>query len=174
MKKPLLARLPLTLIGLLMALVGVANAQATWPVQTLIPEVLAIRTPSTNIAFDLSEANYPPDSFPATYEATAPEGGVMPVQIFSNAEGFWSIELQISDVVDESGVLLIPAGQILYRVNGGVWLRADGTPQTIHTGSGETNGWQEITLEFKLELTGAERAGDYSISAVISGQRQTF
>ncbi|GGN00892.1 hypothetical protein GCM10007092_13680 [Thermus composti] len=158
----LLAALALTLAP--------ALAQATWVLQTLIPETVALRTPTTEIAFDLKD--YPPKAFPATFPASNLEGGFLPVQVFANAPGVWSLLLQIPDLKDETGAILIPARQVLYRVNGGLWLRADGTPQIVYTQSGPTGDWLEIRLEFALELLGTERAGRYVVQALVTALRQ--
>lgn len=72
------------LVGLFLGLAP-ALAQATWILQTLIPETVAIRTPTTQIVFELKD--YPPKAFPALYPASNLEGGVLPVQVFSNAPG---------------------------------------------------------------------------------------
>ncbi len=157
------------LAGLLLFLAPTL-AQATWIVQTLIPETVALRTPTTQIAFELKD--YPPKSFPTTYPASNLEGGVLPMQVFSNAPGVWSLVLQIPDLQDQSGQLLLPARQVLYRVNGGLWLRADGTPQIIYTQTGPTGDWLEIRLEFALELLGSERAGSYVVQALVTALRQ--
>jgi hypothetical protein len=61
---------------------------------------------------------------------------------------------------------------VLYRVNGGLWLRADGTPQIIYTQGGPTGDWLEIRLEFALELLGSERAGSYVVQALVTALRQ--
>ncbi|WP_018111211.1 hypothetical protein [Thermus igniterrae] len=159
-----------TLLAALLLLAGMATAQATWIVQTLIPETVALRTPTTQIAFDLKD--YPPKAFPATYPASNLEGGMLPVQVFSNAPGTWSLLLQIPDLRDTNGVLLLPARQVLYRVNGGLWLRADGTPQIVYTQTGPTGDWLEIRLEFALELLGSEKAGNYVVQALVTALRQ--
>lgn len=150
---------------------GAAWAQATWTVQSLIPDLISIRVPSTTIAFTLDAANYPPDVFPARYPATVPEGGVLPVQVFTNAEGTWSLLLEIADLRDETRGVFVPAFQVLYRLNAGPWLRGGG-PQIIHTGTVPTVGWQEFRIEFALELTGTERAGAYVVDAVVSAIRE--
>ena len=157
---------------LLLLLLGSVTAQATWHVESLIPEVLSLRAPTTTIAFDLAPASYPPAEFPATYPASEPEGGVLPVQVFSNAEGVWSLVLEVPDLLSIEGATLVPADQVLYRVNDGSWLRADGNPQVIYTQSGPTVGWLELRLEFALELTGSERAGDYLIEALVTATRE--
>ncbi|KGQ21911.2 hypothetical protein [Thermus filiformis] len=153
----------------LVPLLALALAQGSWILQTLIPETIAIRTPTVQIGFDLKD--YPPKAFPALYPATEPQGGMLPVQVYSNAPGTWSLLLQIPDLTDQKG-LLIPARQILYRVNGGLWLRADGTPQIIYTQTGPTPGWLELRLEFALELLGTERAGTYSVQALVTALRE--
>ncbi len=164
--------LVLVCAAFLYTLLGSATAQATWQVESLIPEVLSLRTPTTSIAFSLDSATYPPKEFPATYLATEPEGGVLPVQVFSNAEGVWSLTLEVPDLLSVEGVAVLGAESVLYRVNEGLWLRADGTPQVIYTQSGPTLGWLELRLEFALELTGAEEAGDYVVEAVVSALRE--
>lgn len=157
---------------LLLMLGGAASAQATWRVESLIPEVLSLRAPTTTIGFALDSATYPPPAFPATYPATAPEGGVLPVQVLSNAAGVWSLLLEVPDMLSADGTTLVGASQVLYRVNGGLWLRADSNPQVIYTQSGPTDGWLELRLEFALELTGSERAGDYVVNAIVSAIRE--
>lgn len=149
-----------------------ASAQATWVVESLIPEVISVRVPTTTIAFELERFAYPPEEFPAQYPATQPESGVLPVQVFSNADGLWSLTLEVPDLVTAAGTALVPASQVLYRVNGGLWLRADGTPQIVYSQSGATVGWLEIRIEFALEVTGTEKAGSYLINAVLSASRE--
>lgn len=146
-------------------------AQATWQVESLIPEVISIRVPTTTIAFAPNQFDYPPAEFPAQYPATQPEGGVLPVQVFSNEEGLWSLILEVPDLLNEQGATVLSATQVLYRVNDGIWVRADGNPQIIYSQAGSTLGWLEIRIEFALELTGNELAGSYVVNAAISASR---
>ncbi|HGY09011.1 MAG TPA: hypothetical protein ENK37_03000 [Oceanithermus profundus] len=149
-----------------------AFAQATWYVQTVIPEVISVRTPTTSIGFELSLENYPPPQFPARYAATSLEDGVLPVQVFVNEPGVWSLLLEIPDLLDESGNRLIPAEQILFRVDGGPWLRGSNGPQEFYTDVGATDGWKELRLEFALELKGHEPPGEYAVNVVVSAIRE--
>jgi hypothetical protein len=166
-------RIRLAIVGLVIAaFCGAASAQATWVVQTLIPEVIAVRTPTVDIGFDLAGPNYPPVTFPAIFPATSPEGGVFPVQVYSNASGVWSLLLEVPEMRDDAAGASIPASQLLYRINGGLWLRADGTPQVIYTQDGPTVGWFELKIEFAIELVGNERAGSYGIQAIVTAFRQ--
>ncbi len=151
---------------------GQVAAQATWQVESLIPDVISIRMPTTTIGFAVDAADYPPDAFPARYDATQPEGGSLPVQVFSNAEGTWSLLLEVPDLRDDAAGTLLPASQVLYRVNDGLWLRADGSPQIVYTGVGPTTGWHELRIDFALELTGVERGGAYTIDATVSAIRE--
>jgi len=161
-------------LGLVVALsAGVAAAQATWIVESLIPEVISIRVPTTTIAFAIDPATYPPAAFPARYAATTPDGGVLPVQVFSNAEGVWSLLLEIPAMRTVDGAAAIPADRVLVRVNGGIWLRGSGTSQIVYTQSGPTADWQEIRLEFALELLGDEPAGSYAVNVVVTAIRET-
>jgi len=161
-----------TTVWLVLLLAGLAGAQATWYVQTIIPEVISVRTPTTTIGFELDLTNYPPPSFPARYPATVPEGGVLPVQVFVNEPGVWSLLLEIPDLFDENGQRLIPARQILYRVNDGPWIRGSGAPQEFYTDVGATNGWRELRIEFALELLGNEPPGEYAVNVVVSAIRE--
>ncbi len=158
--------------GLVLMAVAAGTAQATWTVESLIPDVLSIRVPSNTIGFELTTENYPPDQFPARYPATTLGGSYLPVQVFSNADGVWSLLLEVPDLVSESGDRVLSASQVMYRVNGGVWLRADGTPQVIYTQSGPTAGWLEVRVELALEITGTEAAGAYVINAYVSAYQE--
>ena len=149
-----------------------AYAQATWYVQTVIPEVISMRTPTTTIGFELNLQNYPPPAFPARYAATQPEGGVLPVQVFVNQPGVWSLLLEIPDLLDESGNRLIPSEQILFRVDDGPWIRGSSAPQEFYTDVGATEGWKELRLEFALELKGNEPPGTYAVNVVVSAIRE--
>lgn len=149
-----------------------AFGQATWLVESLIPEVLSIRVPTTTIVFGVDATNYPPEVFPARYAATEPSGGTLPLQVFSNAEGVWSLMLEVSDLLGAEGTESLPASQVLFRVNDGVWLRADGNPQVIYTHAGPTIGWLELRVDLALELTGAETAESYAVNAVVSAIRE--
>lgn len=157
-------------LALMLATSGVA--QASWIVESLIPDVLSIRVPSNTIGFDLTAENYPPVQFPALYPATTLDGSYLPVQVFSNAGGVWSLLLEVPDLVSESGDRTLSANQVMYRVNGGVWLRADGTPQVIYTQAGPTSGWLEVRVELALEITGNESAGAYVINAYVSAYQE--
>ena len=160
------------ILVLLVLLTPIGYAQATWFVQAVIPEVISVRTPTTTIGFELNLQNYPPPSFPARYAATAPEDGVLPVQIFVNQPGVWSLLLEIPDLLDESGNRILPSDQILFRVNDGPWLRGSSAPQVFYTDVGATEGWKEIRLEFALELKGNEPPGNYAVNVVVSAIRE--
>lgn len=147
--------------------VGVAFADGTWEVETLVPELISIRVPSTLIAFGFDPATYPPEAFPARYPALRPEGGVLPVAVFSNAAGTWSLLLAVPDLVDGVTGARIPAAQVLFRVDDGPWTRASAAPQIAYTGVGPTNGWRELRVAFALELRGGERNGAYRVDAVV-------
>lgn len=155
-------------LGIALACMPWALAQATWQVDALVPDVISVRVPSTHIAFGVSVDDYPPLAFPARYPATAPPGGVLPVQVFSNAQGPWSLALQVPDLSGEAGQGTITADQVLYRVDGGLWQRASTVPQLIYASSGPTGAWREISIEFALELTGREPPGTFAVNAVLT------
>lgn len=114
---------------------------------------------------------YPPASFPACYPATL-TSGTLPVLIFNNNPGPWSLLLELRDLVDTNSLHHIPADQVWYRVNGGPWQRATNAAQNLYTNSGPTSGYLKINVEFALELTGGEQAGQYAANAVITALRQ--
>ena len=148
--------------------VGVAFADGTWEVETLVPELISIRVPTTSIAFGFDAATYPPEAFPARYPALEPQGGVLPVEVFSNAVGAWSLLLAIPDLVDGVTGARIPAVQVLFRVDDGLWTRASAAPQIAYTSVGPTDGWRALRVAFALELQGSERNGAYRVDAVVS------
>lgn len=158
--------MPIFLILILFS--QIALAQTTWDVETLIPEVISLQVPTKTISFTLANNSYPPAKFPKRYRATFPQNGVLPVKVFSNATSVWNLLLEIPSLTDASGQSIIPAQQILYRVNDGLWLRADGNSQIIYTQFGQTNGWLELSIAFELELTGNEPAGNYVIDALVT------
>lgn len=169
----MICRLPRLVLLVVALLAGIpfssAAAQATWPVQLLIPELISIRAPTDAINFDLSGQGYPPLEFPVTYP-----GGTLPVQLHSSSQQIWTVSLEVSDIVSDNGMLLVPASQITYRVNGGGWLRANGFPQVIHSQNGPMMDWLEISIDFALELTGSERAGAYQVTATLTAQTEEF
>lgn len=155
---------------ILLLLIGTGVvAQATWPVEVLVPELISVRAPADAVAFDIHAHGYPPLEFPARYP-----GGSLPVQVFVTEQGTWNLNLAISDLVSEDGSVLIPAAQVYYRVNGSVWFQANGFPQTIHIQNGPTGGWLELTVELELELTGAEPAGAYVFATTLSAETENF
>lgn len=160
-------RVAATVVALLMA--SAAWAQATWHVDVLVPDVVSVRVPTTHIAFAISIDEYPPTAFPARYPATSPEGGVLPVQVFSNAQGPWSLLLQVPDLAGSQGQGNISPDHVLYRVDGGLWQHASAVPQVIYVGSGPTTNWREVAVEFAVELTGTETAGSFAVDAYLTG-----
>jgi hypothetical protein len=161
-------RIPRALALAALLAAGVAFADGTWAVETLVPELISIRVPSTLIAFGFDAATYPPAAFPARYPALQPEGGVLPVEVFANAAGTWSLLLAVPDLVDGVTGSRIPAEQVLYRVDDGPWTRASAAPQIAYTGMGPTEGWRLLRVAFVLELQGTERNGAYRVDAVVS------
>jgi hypothetical protein len=146
----------------------VGLGQASWNVEVLIPDVVSIRMPSTQIGFGLTLENYPPVTYPAQYPAVSPQGGIMPVQVFTTASGIWNLLIEIPDLEDKAGNKLLPADRILYRINNGLWIRGNGNPQVVYTGNGPTGDWLELRVEFMLELRGGELAGAYEVDMRIS------
>jgi hypothetical protein len=162
------------LVGLLLTLMFCAQAQSTWPRQVLYQNggaIIEARTPSNSILFSF-EKNYPPASFPARFPATVPDNGILPFQLRSTVAGIWNLLIEIADLRDGSGRLLVPARQIMYRVNRGPWLRGNGAPQIIYTKSGNTRDWEEVRIEFQIELLGNEVAGVYAVQAYFSALTQ--
>lgn len=143
-------------------------AQAEWQVDVLIPDTISVRAATQEIAFGLTHAVYPPASFPATYSATLPEGGVLDVEVFASAEGSWSLLLEIPDLVDDAGRGVIPADQVRYRVDDGLWMRGSPLPQVIHSEIGPTDGWRRLRIAFELELLGTEPPGRFAVTTLLT------
>lgn len=179
----------------LTALSALAYGQATWSTQVVIPDLLTIKVPTTVLSFapgqnlvdgqtaaaltgSLEGPNgcpvasaYPPPTFPACYPLDQPDAA-LPVQVFSNIRGPWSLLLDVTDLTSESDATRIPADQIWYRVNGGAWQRIGAASNPLYLGSGVTDGYLELELQFLLEVNGAEHAGSFTTNAVVSAIRQ--
>ena len=151
-----------------LALLGLAFGQSTWQVDVLIPDAVSVRVPTTQISFQVDLDNYPPNAFPARYAGSTSAGDTLPVQVFSNATGPWSLLLQVPDLLGAEGQGAITADQVLFRVDGGSWQRASSAPQVIFTGSGPTTDWVTIDVEFEVELTGREAAGSFDVNAYLT------
>jgi hypothetical protein len=152
------------LIVALLLSVG-AKAQQTWFTQALYKTELGrieARTTTSGIVFSF-EKNYPPPSLPYRYLSSTPKDGLLPFQVRSNLPGLWSLTLEIPDLRDGTGRLLVPAKQIMVRVNNGPWLRGNNAPQIIYTQNGATRDWSDLRLEFAIELIGGEVAGTYAV-----------
>lgn len=161
--RPAAARRLLALLSLLVA-TATGLGQSEWQVDVLIPDTISVRMPTQEIAFGLTHADYPPASFPARYRATLPEGGIVPLEVFSSAERGWSLLLEIPDLISTAERGLIPADQVLFRVNDGVWVRGSPLPQVIFTSVGPTDDWLALTIDFQLELIGNEPPGSFAVT----------
>ncbi|MDZ7702932.1 MAG: hypothetical protein U5L04_00425 [Trueperaceae bacterium] len=145
---------------------GSAVAQSNWEVDVLVPDAISLRVPTTEIGYDtLDDCTR---ECPARYAAGRAAEGRLPVQVFANLDETWIVLLEIPDLRADNGAVLIPANQIRYRVNQGLWTRGDGTPQVIYTQVGRTRGWLELNLEFELELLGTEPAARYTVNALVT------
>lgn len=152
----------------LATLMAWSSGQSEWQVDVLIPDTISVRMPAPEIAFGITHDDYPPAAFPARYPATVPDGGVFPLEVFSSAEGGWSLLLEIPDMVDDTGQGVVWAEQILYRVNDGVWSRGSPVPQVIYSAAGPTSDWLRLEIEFQLELVGTERPGSFSVTTQLT------
>lgn len=173
------------------ALTSVAFGQATWSTQVLIPDLLTISVPTTILSFTIGQnpggtstapaptgpsgcpvaSTYPPPTFPACYPLDL-SGSVLPVQVFSNIRGSWSILLDVANPTNQTGTAQIEADHIWYRVGDGSWARIQSTSNPLYFGSGVTDGYQQLDVYFMLELDGSEHAGSFTANAVVSAIQQ--
>ncbi len=165
-----------SVVLLLIGLTLTVQAQASWPSQVLFQDksknlMIEARTPTNDIMFTFDK-NYPPPTFPAHYAATTPPNGLLPFQVRSNVSGIWNLMLEIPDLRDGTGRLLVPARQIMYRVKNGPWLRGTGAPQIVYTKNGATRDWEDLRIEFQIELIGNETAGMYAVQTYFSAVTQ--
>ena len=124
-------------------------------VRSLIPDVISLRRPPESaVTFDLSVLNYPPAKFPARYLSNTQEFAV-----FSSSARPWTVQLEVVPHPDVHGNLL-EVGKLSYRLGGGEWLPVLPTSQVLISGVAPTLGWTPLTLEFALDLTGAEVGSD--------------
>ncbi|HKI57385.1 MAG TPA: hypothetical protein VKB31_09560 [Trueperaceae bacterium] len=174
-----------------LAVLAVAHGQATWSTQVVIPDMLTIRVPTTVLAFAPGQglpdgeslsglsapascplsSTYPPLAFPACYPI-ALRGGVLPLEVFSNLRGGWSLLLDVSDLTDATGMYRLPADRIWFQIGNGAWQRVSATTNPLYFGTGPTDGYLSLDIHFMLELDGNEHAGSFITNAVVSGMRQ--
>lgn len=177
------------LVGLVLALAGgTAAAQGAWTVQTVIPNVLTIASAGTTVGFAPGAAVepaafqdapsacggrlttlYPPPAFPACYAATVPAHGTLSAQVFANGSGLWSIQLEIPALLDPTSGATIPAERVYFRANGGPWTPGSELGQSILEGSGATDGYLDLAVDFVLLLDGSEHGGSYLANALLTG-----
>lgn len=134
-------------------------------IRPLIPNVIALQSPSTTVNFDINTQNYPPRAFPVRYQSAAQAFGV-----FSNAATPWTVQMAVFPRPDERGRTL-PLNQLLFRINEGPWLTVTGTPQVVLSRTAPTAGWLPLNVEFALNLNGSETGGafgfDVSFTAAV-------
>ena len=124
-------------------------------VRPLIPDVISLRRPNTAVTFDINAGNYPPEKFPARYLAV-PQA----FSVFSNSNRPWTVQMEVHSQPDTQGRAL-PSKQMHYRINGGPWLDVTGAPQVVLSSIGPSGDWLPLSIEFALDLTGAEFGGSY-------------
>ena len=130
-------------------------SQTDATVRPLIPDVISLRRPTAAVTFDINAGNYPPQTFPARYTAS-PQA----FSVFSNSTRPWTVQMEVHSQPDAAGRTL-PGKQMHYRVNGGPWLDVTGTPQVVLSRAGPSGDWLPLSIEFALDLTGAEAGGSY-------------
>lgn len=175
-----------TLIGVMVAMMllvgaetiyGVANTRVTGAPPQTNDITVTVRIPQrvgifvgNNIDFELATPNapevYPPAAFPAYYTPTATNGGnINPqnLQIFSNVA--YTLAISPSADFDPS----LPATDLEYQANG--WAGPGWTPfpaplawNNLEVSATRTTGWVDRNLDYRVELTGDEPAGTYTIT----------
>lgn len=163
------ARLRAATLALCVAAFPAPVAGAQLPVDAsirpLIPNVIALQSPSTAVNFDINTQNYPPRTFPVRYQSAAQAFGV-----FSNAATPWTVQMAVFPRPDERGRTL-PLNQLSFRINEGPWLKVTGTPQVVLSRTAPTAGWLPLSVEFALDLLGSETGGafgfDVSFTAAV-------
>lgn len=160
----------LTLLCLLaLPLTSPGRAQSTdapsdGTVRTLIPNLVALRRPAQPLTFDLSAGTFPPLEYPVRYLSPGQD-----YSVFASVASPWTLQLELRGQPDEHGRTL-PSTLLSYRINGGPWIKATGTPQVVLSQVGPTRGWQPLRLELALDLTGDEPGGDYNFDLTFTAQ----
>ncbi|MEN2981823.1 MAG: hypothetical protein ABDH20_04400 [Thermus sp.] len=150
----------------LVLLWGLGLAQV--PIGVNLPEGTSLSLSTEEVVFDLTQAPFPPPSFPFAYPPSRPLGPLS-LRVFTNLEGGFAVEVQAGSLLSERGGE-IPAGQLEYRLDGGPWIPL-GPRVVLLTGSGPTGGYRTHTLEFRLVLTGRETPGTYRGSLLFTLSR---
>ncbi|MCS7218316.1 MAG: hypothetical protein NZ846_04995 [Thermus sp.] len=150
----------------LILLWGLGLAQV--PIGVNLPEGTSLSLSAEEVVFDLTQAPFPPPSFPFAYPPSRPQAPLS-LRVFTNLEGGFAVEVQAGPLLSDRGGE-IPAGQLEYRLNGGPWIPL-GPRVVLLTGSGPTGGYRTHTLEFRLVLTGREAPGMYRGSLLFTLSR---
>jgi len=125
--------------------------------QTLLERKLWLTLPDAPLAFEVPAASYPSLS-PATRLRLSTPDGTVPLILTGVLEGGWSLLLSVSELLPVAGGPALPARNVRYRVNGGTWLTADGTPQVLYTALGPTPPGDPVRLRLEFELKVPARA----------------
>jgi len=138
--------------------------------QTLLERKLWLTLPDALLAFEVPAASYPSLSPETRLRLSTPDG-TLPLVLTSALEGGWSLLLSVSDLLPVAGGTPLPTGNVRYRVNGGTWLTADGTPQVLYTALGPTPPGDPVRLRLEFELKVPARAsyGGYWLDLAYSG-----
>ena len=138
------------------ALAQLAPSTPDMVIRSLIPDVIALRSPkAASIDFPITPLNYPPPSFPFRYTSAAQTFAVL-----SSGTRPWTVQLEVQPRAGGAG-RLPDLKHLSYRLNGGGWLPVTATPQVVLSGVSATLGWQPLTIEFALEV----QAGDFGAAA---------
>lgn len=135
-------------------------------VSVILAARVGINLSGTDVTFDLTGANYPPDTLPGYYLPTAPGATpFVPLSVFCNTSVGWLLEVSASGPFDAtlpvSQLYYAPAGEVITTdgdVPGGSWVGFSTTDATVATAAAKTNGWQALNQDYMLQITGNEDA----------------
>lgn len=129
-------------------------ACAQVPVGVELPEGSVITLSEDKVSFELE--SFPPPEFPAYYTLSDP----LVLRLYSNVSGSWTLEGDLGEGLVTAGGLTIPAAQLEYRLDGGLWFAL--APRVVLlSGQGVSEGFESHSLELRLKLVGNERPGLY-------------
>ncbi|MEW6049344.1 MAG: hypothetical protein AB1609_23205 [Bacillota bacterium] len=156
-----------------------ASASATQNVTVTIPQRVGIKLNPSSITIDLTNQNYPPDTFPAYYGTSSAPAVV--VSVFANSPAGFTVTvtasgnpptwLPFTDWYVAAGTNpgdATPARTAEGETPDTMW-KALSTSQTIIDKTNEkTAGWDDYNVDFQLKFNGDEEA------TTISGVTLTY
>lgn len=131
-----------------------------------IPTVVAINVANTNITWNFANIDnnannpaFPPPSFPEYYEPSTPNTRHYQ-QIDYLVWGFgatsWNISIEADGSINPSCGINVSDIEFTEDAASPSWTALSTTAQDFESGNANTGGWQNVTQDYRVQITGDE------------------